>query len=92
MIRGRLIMAGIPDPLRQLPDMHALLDVVEVIITEHMSPEQLDTYYERTYSYTTPDRVRNAEPGPDTAVPPEFSVAEQRSSFSNFARLAGGLE
>lgn len=33
-IRGRLIQKGIPDPLRQIPTMNALLDAVEAMLME----------------------------------------------------------
>lgn len=33
-IRGRLIQKGIPDPLRQIPTLNALLDAVEAMLME----------------------------------------------------------
>lgn len=40
MIRGRLIDKGIPDPLRALPSLTALLDVVEVMILDGMDKDE----------------------------------------------------
>lgn len=40
MIRGRLIEKGIADPLRQLPSLTALLDVVEVMILDSAEGEK----------------------------------------------------
>lgn len=39
-IRGRLIEKGIADPLRALPSLTALLDVVEVMILDGMEKEE----------------------------------------------------
>ncbi|WP_297451672.1 hypothetical protein [uncultured Corynebacterium sp.] len=40
MIRGRLIEKGISDPLRQLPSLTALLDVVEVMILDSAKDDE----------------------------------------------------
>lgn len=77
-------MAGIPDPLRSLPDMHAVLDVVEVLLTENMTADERDSYYRRTYVET---RVVATDP-----VPAGFSVADQQNAFKAFAAFAGGVE
>ncbi|BCK58387.1 DUF7240 domain-containing protein [Nocardia wallacei] len=74
-IRGRLILAGIPDPLRQLPDMHALLDVTEVLITQHMTQEQLDRYNNSMY------RPETTAEGTLVAAPRGFEPDEQLSAF-----------
>lgn len=43
-------MKGIPDPLRQLPDFHALLDAVEPMILEsYEKQEQRDFYFQKNY-------------------------------------------
>lgn len=79
-MRGRLILSGIPDPLRQLPDMHAILDVVEVIL--------LDSAHTREDR----DRLNTTLYRPsleDDTPPPGFEVAEQQASFAAFAALAG---
>lgn len=39
-IRGRLIDKGIPDPLRSLPSLTALLDVVEIMILDSMEKKE----------------------------------------------------
>lgn len=39
-IRGRLIDKGIPDPLRALPSLTALLDVVEIMILDSMEKDE----------------------------------------------------
>ena len=39
-IRGRLIDKGVPDPLRQLPSLTALLDVVEVMLLDSMEKQE----------------------------------------------------
>lgn len=72
MVRGRLIMAGIADPLRMLPDMHAILDVAEFILTEHMDQKQLDRYNSDMYR---PDLDSDV-------VPAGFDDASQRASFA----------
>ncbi|MDO4610966.1 MAG: hypothetical protein Q4B41_09985 [Corynebacterium sp.] len=40
MIRGRLIMRGIGDPLRDLPSLTALLDVVEAMVLDGAEDEK----------------------------------------------------
>ena len=75
MVRGRLIMAGIADPLRQLPDMHAILDVAEFILTEHMDQNQLDRYNSDMYRPALTDNF----------VPAGFDQASQMAAFTAFA-------
>jgi len=41
-IRGRLIQKGIPDPLRQIPSMNALLDTVEAMLMESAASQGED--------------------------------------------------
>lgn len=41
-IRGRLIQKGIPDPLRQIPSMNALLDTVEAMLMESAAAQGED--------------------------------------------------
>lgn len=58
-IRGRLIDKGIPDPLRSLPSLTALLDVVEVMILDSMDKEEdrdkfINELYRRDNSLTPP--------------------------------------
>lgn len=53
-VRGRLIEKGIPDPLRMLPSLTALLDVVEVMVLDSFEKQedrdkwQRDLYREDT--------------------------------------------
>lgn len=50
-IRGRLVMSGVTDPLRGLPNVYALLDVVETMILEGMRDEQeRERYWVRAYA------------------------------------------
>ena len=44
-------MKGIPDPLRQLPTLYALIDVAEAMILEGMDKqEDQERYWLRTYT------------------------------------------
>lgn len=44
-------MAGIADPLRQLPTLYSLLDAVEIMIVESQENEQQrEMYFTRTYA------------------------------------------
>lgn len=44
-------MAGIADPLRQLPTMYALFDVTEAMLLENMEkPEDRERYFLRAYA------------------------------------------
>ena len=47
VVRGRLVMAGIPDPARQLRTLAALLDAVDVMIREGHKNEKETAKYER---------------------------------------------
>lgn len=47
MVRGRLVMAGIADPLNELPTLAALLDTVDVMIREGHKDEKETAKYER---------------------------------------------
>lgn len=47
-IRGRLILAGISDPMG-LPSMHHVLDAVEAMILENMKDVERDEYLARMY-------------------------------------------
>lgn len=71
--------------------MHAILDVAEVILTEHMTQQQLDDYYRRTYHPrpATRDATGRPEERPD---PAGFEVEEQQDSFAAFAKMASGFE
>lgn len=73
-------MSGIPDPLRQLPDMAALLDVAEVMITENMEKEALEKFH---YSMYRP------EPG---EIPVDFEPDDQLDAFAAFEQAAGSFQ
>nr|WP_280420631.1 hypothetical protein [Nocardia carnea] len=81
-------MAGIADPLRQLPDVHAILDVAEVLITENMDSKQLDEYNRQMYHSA---RVVSRDPA-EAPDPEGFDVATEQASFSNFAKMAAAFE
>lgn len=58
--------------------MHALLDVAEAMITEHMDSKQLDKY-----------RVEMYRPGLDEdVVPAGFDQQSQMAAFQSFAKMA----
>ena len=40
LVRGQLILRGIPDPMKQLPTLFALLDAVEAVYLEHADDAQ----------------------------------------------------
>lgn len=46
-VRGRMVMAGIADPMRSLPSLAALLDTVDVMIREGHADEKATKKYER---------------------------------------------
>lgn len=79
-IRAKLILAGITDPLRELPDLHALLDVVEASATEQMSTEERDKFNFQMY-----------RPDP-SEKPVGFDEDEQLDAFAAFEAVAGGLK
>ncbi|MDE1675136.1 hypothetical protein PWJ90_36645 [Nocardia gipuzkoensis] len=66
------------------------MDVTEVLLTEHMTPEKLDAFYRKLYG-PQPGTVRtvDVEATPD---PPGFEVEEQQDSFAAFAKMAAGFE
>lgn len=62
-IRGRLIEKGIPDPLRMLPSLTALLDVVEVMVLDSFEKkEDRDKWLRQLYRTDT--TVDKATPPP----------------------------
>lgn len=88
-IRARMIMAGIPDPLRSLPDLHAVLDVTEMLLQENMTKKDLDSYMSQMYRPVTLSGWGvKRDPGlePD---PAGFTVDEQRMSFDSGSSLFG---
>lgn len=81
-----MMRAGIKDPLRELPDMHAILDFVEVLWTEHMDAEQLEKFTRDMYREPTIDTAS----GELVAAPPGFEAEDELASFDAFAKMAGG--
>lgn len=55
--------------------MHAILDVAEVLITQHMTQEQFDRHNNALY------RPETTSEGTPVAAPRGFEVDEQLSSF-----------
>lgn len=79
-VRAKLILAGIPDPLRQLPDLHALLDLVEAMALESMTAEDRGKFHFQLY-----------RPDP-SEKPVGFEEEEQLDAFAAFEAVAGGLK
>lgn len=81
-IRARLMLAGVADPLRQLPDLHAVLDIAENVIMEGKANEggdALQRYLFQTYK-------------PEMGEKPQgFDEDDQLDSFSAFAEGLGDL-
>ena len=71
--------------MRDLPSLHALLDVIEVMWTEHMTTEEWHKFNRHLYDRTP------AVVGVDDPDPPGFSVEEQQASFAAFNAFAGGM-
>nr|WP_280499006.1 hypothetical protein [Nocardia cyriacigeorgica] len=70
--------------------MHAVLDVAEVLMTESMSKDEIESFYRRVYR---PDRPVVSRSAPEEAPDPAgFDVESQRESFSAFAKMARGFE
>ncbi|QOV97143.1 DUF7240 domain-containing protein [Rhodococcus pyridinivorans] len=66
--------------MRELPDLHALLDVVEASATESMSVEDRDKFNFQMY-----------RPDP-SEKPVGFDEDEQLDAFAAFESVAGGLK
>lgn len=79
-IEARLIMAGIADPLRMLPSMHAVLNVVELMLLETCEKAS-----------DREDMIRRLYRPIDDEVPAGFSAAEQRASVEGFLGAFDGL-
>lgn len=62
-IRGRLIEKGVPDPLRALPSLTALLDVVEVMVLDSFEKDEDRQRWLREL-YRNNTTVDAAEPPP----------------------------
>jgi hypothetical protein len=76
-VRARLILAGIPDPLRQLPDIHAILDVVEVMLMENQDKAQREKLLDGLYMPDLEDK------------PSGFEEEDTEDAFAAFAAVAG---
>lgn len=85
-IRGKLILAGHRDPLVDLVDLHALLDVAEVVVTENMEAKDLNTFNLRMY------RPQVQEGVVDRTPPAGFSEEEQDSAFAAFGLAVSAVE
>lgn len=72
-----MLLAGIADPLRTIPDMHGLLDVTEMIVAEGMTAEDLDQFQFKLYR-------------PDPSEKPKgFESTTQLDAFAAFQAAAG---
>lgn len=76
--------SGIKDPLRELPDMHSVLNFVEAMWTEHMDEKQLQEFNRELYRVET----LNAD-GEVKVIPSGFERDDEMASFDAFAQLAG---
>ncbi|WP_458368114.1 DUF7240 domain-containing protein [Rhodococcus ruber] len=75
-LRARMVLAGIHDPLRML-GFHQLLDVVEQLILETMTPEERQKYMRQMYP---PPPM----PDPDTETPPPgWSRDDEMAAFTD---------
>lgn len=76
------MLAGVADPLRQLPDLHAVLDIAENVIMEGKANEggdALQRYLFQTYK-------------PEMGEKPQgFDEDDQLDSFGAFAEGLGDL-
>ena len=55
IVRAKLALSGIPDPLRSLASLHSLLDVVEQLAVESKSAEGGDALERFYYELYRPD-------------------------------------
>nr|WP_280187045.1 MULTISPECIES: hypothetical protein [Nocardia] len=67
------------------------MDVAEVLLTEHMTQQQLNDYYRRTY-HGPKGRVAATGKPEERPDPAGFDVESQADSFAAFAKAVGGLE
>lgn len=79
-IRARLILSGIADPLTMLPDMHAILDVTEALITENMESAKVDELHFQLYQPELGDN------------PEDFDEDAQMAAFEAFEAAMGKIE
>ena len=75
-IRSRLIMAGITNPLRDLPDMYALIDVTEQMLLESFKEERdRERYWITTYKPIKGQSMAKDE------LPPGWSAEDEMADF-----------
>jgi hypothetical protein len=77
--------SGIVDPLRTLPDMHSVLNFVEVLLPDYLEPERLKELQREMYRRETID----TQSGELKAVPAGFTPEDELASFDAFAAIAG---
>ena len=82
-LRAKLMLAGIADPLNDLPDLHALLDVAEVLMLESLDEKDRDKLLNQLYA---PDFTPNGDGY--KAAPAGFDEEDQMASFDAFAAVA----
>lgn len=74
-VRGRLVMSGVADPLRQLPTIYALLDAVEAMILDGMGKEEeREAYFRRMYTPPVGSMAKGR-------TPKGFSAEEEMAAF-----------
>lgn len=78
MVRAKLASAGVADPLRDIPTLHQLLDVVEAMAVEAKSIDGQDAV-ERFYF-----ELYKPEP---TEVRKQIETADTDTDFDAFAAL-----
>jgi hypothetical protein len=79
------MMSGIRDPLRELPDMHSVLNFVEVLLPEYLEPDRLKELQREMYRQETID----TRSGELKVIPAGFDPQEELASFDAFAAMAG---
>lgn len=81
-IRARLMLAGVADPLRQLPDLHAVLDIAENVILEGKANEGGDALQRYLFQTYKPEMGE---------TPRGFEEEDQLSAFDAFGGALGDL-
>jgi hypothetical protein len=90
-LRGKLIAAGISDPMR-LPSLHALLDYTESTVLESMqgggdsrkAQRDRTEYFDRMYKPDVVERVTDGR----LPIPAGFEPDEVEDAFDAFTRIA----
>lgn len=81
-IRAKLMMSGMTDPLAQLPDLHAVLDIAEAFIIESKANEGGDAVQRFLFDLYKPDTGEE---------PDGFDGDDQMAAFDAFAGGLGDL-